>query len=335
MNAVTHRRGFTLTELLVSVAIILVLVSLIGAGVASTRGSQKATDTRAVLAALSRLLDSQLAKYSALSSSGAASGMSASGYRAWSIRRNRITAELPDRWTDVEYMYNNSDLYLAIANPQFPKAQLTPPQRAYLATWNNLVSAGQTSTVKADIPSASAECLFMIIMQSGLIEPPDLESLRSARIGDKDADGMPEFLDAWGNPIGFILWPAGFEIPSRPGQLLFTGSRALVPPFFGEDANQNGTLDSGEDLNQNGLLDTPSPSLGMRPVIYSAGPDGAHGLNRGDEIAQLNLNSTASSPVGRDCGNWQVAPTSSMGGPISGSYAHRDNITSLDSEAQQ
>ena len=28
-------------------------------------------------------------------------------------------------------------------------------------------------------------------------------------IGDVDEDGAPEFIDGWGNPIGWIRWPAG------------------------------------------------------------------------------------------------------------------------------
>ena len=40
------------------------------------------------------------------------------------------------------------------------------------------------------------------------------------------------------------------------------------------------------------------------------------------------------SPVGRDCGNWQVSPTSVLGGLSSPDY-RSDNITNLDLEAKQ
>ena len=43
----------------------------------------------------------------------------------------------------------------------------------------------------------SAECLYMICLLSGF-QPEAMENFRAEEIGDKDADGKPEFHDAWG-----------------------------------------------------------------------------------------------------------------------------------------
>jgi len=51
--------------------------------------------------------------------------------------------------------------------------------------------------------NGSAECLYMILARSGF-DPEALESFRAEEIGDKDADGAPEFIDGWGNPIIFL-----------------------------------------------------------------------------------------------------------------------------------
>jgi hypothetical protein len=39
---------------------------------------------------------------------------------------------------------------------------------------------------------------------------PALELFRPSDIGDPDEDGLLEFIDAWGKPIRWIRWPAGF-----------------------------------------------------------------------------------------------------------------------------
>ncbi|MGI9178612.1 MAG: hypothetical protein ACR2IT_12250, partial [Pirellulales bacterium] len=80
----------------------------------------------------------------------------------------------------------------------------------------------------------------------------------------------------------------------------------------------------------------PSPSLGMRPLIYSAGPDGMYGLRPfgpyditpADWIGNL---AGGAVPVGRGCGDWSLNPTNTMAYP-EGTFA-ADNLTNLDAEA--
>jgi hypothetical protein len=143
---------------------------------------------------------------------------------------------------------------------------------------------------------------------------------------------MMEFLDAWGNPIGFILWPAAVQLPAGRGVNFFSGSRSLKPVLL-EDENGNGALDSGEkDYNNNGLLDLPSATLGMRPLIYSAGPDGEYGFERNNEAGNL---APSGDDSGATCGDWRVSPTSSSASPTSPTSYAADNITNLDAEAKQ
>ena len=54
--------------------------------------------------------------------------------------------------------------------------------------------------------NAAAECLYMIVMSI----PGAAEQFHASEIGDVDNDGLPEFIDAWGRPIRFLRWPAGF-----------------------------------------------------------------------------------------------------------------------------
>lgn len=314
MTVVAHRRGFTLTELLVAVAIILVLMAMIAGAVSAARGSQKKQATQALIAKLDLIIQQQYATYISKSAPlELAANMTAGEYRSWYIRRNLISADLPDRWTDVAYMASGTSIAqtLASGTVRFP---LTSSQSAYVSIWNAF-SPLQKTLPGSDVSHVNftfggAECLFMIIMQGGIANCLDCGGFRSSDIGDIDQDGAPEFLDSWGNPIGFLLWPAAVELPSGSGVRFFSGNRSLQQPF------QSAGL-------------SPSPGLGMRPLIYSAGPDGEYGYERKQEASNL---SAGAAPIGCDCGNWDTEPCKSSAGPLAGAA---DNITNFDAEAKQ
>ena len=288
------RPAFTLTELLVVVAIILGLMTLLGSAVSAARTGAKVSSTRATIDKLNTILASQLATYDSrpVDLLGCPTGTSKNAYRAWFIRRNMITGDMPDRWTDVQYM---------AANPaQFQSSA----QRAYISIWNSLTATQQTAV---PTNNASAECLFMVVMRGGIAGCLDCGSLRTSQIGDQDGDGMPEFWDDWGNPIGYLLWAPALELPPGSGARFFSGSRALDTPWTG----------------------TNRPTLGMRPVIYSAGPDGINGYDRQGEAATLFAGTTP--VIGADCGSSQTT----AGGQAGSTDNRGDNITNLDAEAKQ
>jgi prepilin-type N-terminal cleavage/methylation domain-containing protein len=288
------RQAFTLTELLVVISIMLVLMALVGAAVSGARTSAKINATRATIDKLNTILMTQLATYDSKSvdPSLLPSGItSKSAARAWYIRRNMITGDMPDRWSDVAYMAAN------------PGGFKTSSQMAYIGIWNGM---GTAPTVQYE----GAECLFMIVMRGGIADCLDCGALRTAQIGDKDTDGMPEFLDEWGQPIDYILWCPAIDLPAGTGNPFFSGNRAPDNPF----------PSSGSP---------PAPALRLRPLIYSAGIDGQYSVERKPGQSTLDA---GTNPVGRDCGNWGVDPTLSCGLTSAGAA---DNITNLDAEAKQ
>lgn len=304
------RGGFSLVELLVVMTIILVLIGLIGAAVSAARSSVKASATRQLIEKLDLLLGQQLATYEskAVSTAFVPAGQR-NAYRAWYIRRNLISGDLPDRWSDVEYMYQTTDLYGSPTHPdgnQFPKGRLTGSQRNYLAIWRELVLTGRSAAVAQD--NASAECLFMIVTQGGIADCLDCGDLRSAQVGDQDGDGMLEFWDDWKNPIRFILWAPAVQIPAGSGVRFFSGQRSLDLPWTGN----------------------PRPTLGMRPLIYSPGSDGKGGYDRSNEAVTLSLGS--SPRLGADCGSSQGTAGAAV---IDEAQYTLDNITNFDLEAKQ
>ena len=267
------RRAFTLVELIIAIAVIAVLMAMIGAAASAARSNRKVAATRAMIAKLNLILTTQLLTYNS-------KDVGTSATTRASLIRCLITADMPDRWTDVAYMAGKATEYTA------------PPQRAYIGTPQG------TSTY------AGAECLFMVVMQGGLASCLDCGTLKTIDIGDKDNDGAQEFWDSWGNPIDYILWPYAVELPAGSGSRFFSGSRLPADP--------NGTA--------------PPPTLGLRPLIYSAGPDGEYGLERNNEASNLAALT--------NCGNWQTAPTITSAKTMNAAFA-RDNITNFDAEAKQ
>jgi len=264
--------GFSLVELLVVITIILVMMALAGAGVSAARSSQRSQATRALIAKLDAIVSRQYAGYGSLELPGGSPQT-----RGVDLRQ-RVTRDMPDRWTDVEAMAAN------------PTGLTSRHQRAYVAVWNSMPT-------KPSPTYAGAECLFMIIMRGGLANCLDCTDLAAEKIADEDGDGAFEFHDGWGNPIGYILWPAALELPADSGTKFFTQTAPFSNPTSGRT---------------------------MRPVIYSPGPDGEYGLERNNEAGNL--------AAGGNCGNPAAAPTSTSAAPLTGVS---DNVTNLDAEAKR
>jgi prepilin-type N-terminal cleavage/methylation domain-containing protein len=304
-----RRKGFSLVELLVVITIILVLMAVSGAALSNARSGQKKQATQALIGKLDAVIQQQFANYAGRDVTFPPSlppGMTGGSYRSWFIRRNMINGDLPDRWVDVKYMADN------------PGQFTSPHQRAYIAVWNSLTSEQRTipgtdPKLHVSVAYAGAECLFMIVMRGGIANCLDCGDLAAGKIGDKDGDGAFEFWDEWGNPIAFLLWPSAVELPAGGGVKFFSGPRALQTAF----------PTTGP---------APQPTLGMRPLIYSAGPDGEYGFETQRELENLKV---GTNPEGRDCGNWAVAPASLSGGLATGADTRNDNLTNFDAEAKQ
>jgi hypothetical protein len=110
--------------------------------------------------------------------------------------------EMPDRWSDVE---------------DAPAAPLLVPQKiarpalsqAYLRR-HAAARAQNTNWPTGEF--AGAECLYLIVTAAIAEEGDSREVFKPGDVGDVDGDTMPEFVDAWGQPIKFLRWPAGFQL---------------------------------------------------------------------------------------------------------------------------
>jgi hypothetical protein len=283
--------------LLVAVSIVLVLMSLIGGAVAAARGSQKKQATQALIAKLDAIIQQHYASFAARPVPGNASASVAAA-----ARRQMVTADMPDNWNEVQTLKEGTTAVVSALDRKFP---LNSVQRSYVQYRDSL----SPSPANED-----AECLFMIVMLGGLADCLDCNGFTGAPIGDTDKDangnpspdGAPEFLDAWGNPIGFILWPAGLELPPSGGKFFST-----TPPFL------SGSI-------------VAAPGGVMRPLIYSRGPDGG---------ATFGVPAASQIKNGTNCGNPADAVVATFGAfvaPSSDPVDRRaDNITNFDSEVRR
>ena len=120
--------------------------------------------------------------------------------------------ELLEELEDQEFgatLTNNMDLYRQLPdNSAFAMHSYAPFGAAYSAYASGIGTANE-----------SAECLYMIITQTG-VSRSVIETLHAGDIGDSDGNGKNEFLDAWGNPISLSFTPPSARVAlTQPRQL--------------------------------------------------------------------------------------------------------------------
>jgi len=299
-----RRSAFTMVELLVVVLLLSILGGLVANAMFGAMESARVSRTRAQIALLDTLVRELYADYlyrrvpvQIVPASGTPSVSSLPPRVAAEIRldaiREMMRMELPDRITDVKvrparpgspHRRNYAD-----GGHQWEVYWEQPPSlwRAYIRTYLNS-QIGQWS-----IEHQGAECLYMIIAMATDRNRKALEFFRDSEIGDVDGDGMREILDAWGTPIAFVRWPAGFEseIQNRdPNEYpdpfdprgIYPENYALYPLIMSAGPDKDWDIIDVEEPTQFSYADTMPPNdpfidsnFGM-PYENDQGKDGTH-----------------------------------------------------------
>lgn len=230
--------GFTLVELLAVITIIGILSSIFLLALSRATQTAKAARTRALISKMHNMLMARWDAYRTMrlpiTAEAKGTGSNSAQVNAsnelqryrQNVARRRMFAmrellrmEMPDRYEDL-FAFQPTVLVLP---------GTTTPVRPYL--WSvyrrRMAAAKNANPITKNLSDAeyisyisreyqSAECLYLI-MTSGIDDTSvATEHFSTGDIGDKDKDGMPEFRDAWGNPIEFLRWAPGHVSPMQP-----------------------------------------------------------------------------------------------------------------------
>lgn len=315
-----HRPSFTLVELLVSIAIIgvmagMVLYTLAGAQQDALRNKTKVTLEKINAVILERwegyryrsvkLPVPPEALQSRWSTALGKQHRWISPRQVATMRslflKDMIRMEMPDSYWDLAYTPTDLNLQLTRDDgTQFMSNFKGPPSREYniLRNYFGMRSVLEIDLAATQLPAskpspswsdsyASAECLYAIVAHSTTGGGSALESFGPSEIGDVDGDGFPEFIDAWGEPISWIRWPAGYASELNLGYM------ATSPDAFDP-------LRTAAQWNDTTLTQKPWTVV---PLIVSAGPDRQFGIDPNDNHFATSRNifipSTDAPTVGR------------------------------------
>jgi prepilin-type N-terminal cleavage/methylation domain-containing protein len=294
-----YKRGVTLVELLITMAIMAIIAAAIMGTARAAMESARRSRTQTLITRISGLVTEQLATYStrrvdihpeivqaldqyvATGPGDRTARLIARGQMMADARllavRELVKMEMPDTWEDIDHQ----PLILQ-ARPSLSESYRRRYKTAQAAEFD------------------SAECLYMTVM-SATGDGEARTFFAAQDIGDVDNDGAPEFLDGWQQPINWIRWPAGFVSPLQPidpDTGLRAGDDPLDPyrrdripdppaslgPLIGAYPQ---VTPQGRDRDFRGIyednirerLEGPAPpvrknSFALTPLIYSQGPDG-------------------------------------------------------------
>jgi len=131
--------------------------------------------------------------------------------------------------------------------------------------------------------TARSETLYAILVEGvgplGSVFSRDDFSDREVK--DTDGDGLPEFVDAWGQPIQFFRWPLLYHTDTQRGQVIDYWDYTQTPPVASAVELFNPPYRSPFDVREQDPLD-PNQQL-MAPAWWSSGT----GANSSSPFASL------------------------------------------------
>lgn len=275
MNA--YRRGFTLVELLIVMTILAILAGLTVVGLAAAVNDARASRTRTIIDKIDILVMERWEGYRTKSvrvnTPRGATAQQAAFLRLASMRELQ-RCELPERISDLCDMAELADL-----NADGKLDAVNNYNGCVLASLTTLPSLTRSykrlaeRSIEGTPPRAwstefqGSECLYLILSTMKDHDKSALDYFSTDEIGDVDGDGMKEILDGWGRPLEFLRWTPGYTTDN----LAMTDQKADVT-----------RPDPFDPLKVDG-----SDTYEIRPLIYSAGPDGSYEVNRGQIVYAL------------------------------------------------
>ena len=113
--------------------------------------------------------------------------------------------------------------------------------------------------------TARSEMLYALLVESSgpLGNVLTRDNFTDREIGDTDNDGLPEFLDAWGEPLQFYHWPTFFRSDIQKGDANY-GKDGDPVAFYPIETRERDPVDSNQLLVSPawwGAINTSNPNL--------------------------------------------------------------------------
>ena len=272
-NQPALRRAFTLVELLMVIMLIGIMTSFVLVALAGAARTAQEDRTKAQILKIHELIMGNWEQYR---------------YRR--VPQTRLMREITNRpatgrQTQVMALERLNALreLMRMEMPSFmldvttPASKLRdmltnqPYQPSVWRAYNRRAAAASWTVQYQD-----AECLYLILSQIRDADSSALEFFKESEITDLDGDGMKEIVDAWGNPIRWMLWAPSYISPlqvpmSVDDQQQDPFDIATVGQAYDDRKNRNNIPDAFEGE----YWELPRM---LYPLIYSAGPDGKHGI---------------------------------------------------------
>ncbi|HEX4131638.1 MAG TPA: prepilin-type N-terminal cleavage/methylation domain-containing protein [Pirellulales bacterium] len=247
--------GFTLVELMVVIAIIgLLFVAMMGAMYQAAETAKRAR-TRQVITKLHNQIMTKWEAYqtrrlpinvmttttvTSAISTGSMSQLIAGRQRLGALRE-LMRLEMPDSYADIQMVSPSGGnmSYLTIPGSTSYMPGDLKNYQAQIGIAGNSNFAGYVVTAMQ--MHESAECLYLTVKLGS--EDPDstATAISQTETSDYDVDNLKEFSDAWGNPIYWIRWPAGFVSDLQPMFSVPSGDPRRSPNG-GQNADPNNSM---------------------------------------------------------------------------------------------
>lgn len=256
------RRGFTIIEILIVIAIIGVLMGLIGAVVAGMVANAREKATKTTLTKIDGLLEQRLRgidQFMTKEERRKIYNFNTPAKKAEAVKRE-MRAQFPVNFDEApqlrDRMVNDPDLNVQIGNH----------------TRN----------------TESSEILYYLLTKTNVLGVPAIsaDDFLSSEVGDTDQDGLNEFIDNWGRPLVYYRWPTRLVRPdddddmTDPNPLRRDIAGLLIPGVpdtaLGQDPDD--ALGDFADTPAFNEQDFHTPGTYHTLLIVSAGPDGELGL---------------------------------------------------------
>jgi hypothetical protein len=261
-------------ELLIVILIISILAAMALSALAGATELAREQRTRVIINKIDQLIGEQYEGYRTravpIRVIPGVDPISAARLRLYALR-DVMRMELPDRITDVV----DGPATITVAATVNGVSQAVSVRAAQPAAWKSyrrraLRELGANWATAWTDQHQGAECLYLILSQHRDGDKSALDFFLPQEIGDVDADGMKEILDAWGQPIEFLRWAPAYLAENDVLTFQTEGHHGTGGGHVDETPDPFDPMKADERWRVVGSTIHP---YALYPLIFSAGRD--------------------------------------------------------------